>query len=159
MTERFERVKKNYDELAKRLKLPSREKISKEFLIGFEDVAEGLELETIVLMIGSRLHGHASKDIEPIVYNPVAPCCKVERSGLKTEDLDRAIKLYRELMGIYWESKFIANKNDKEKAAWVKDVYEKWANSLKKEYLWFENKISEAWKSKPLEKASLVYHG
>ena len=141
-----EKLKSEYEKLAKKYNLPSFEFMDNEFEISVLKVDEsGILIKAILRMILSKL-GTFLNYFEP-VFNPSPSMHSMtEMNNLKEAEKEEIVILYKKISIIYHQILYKELENEKSIADFIKDFCKSWP-STKNEVIKSLKSIENAWKN------------
>jgi len=150
-------LKKNYDKLKAKYKLPDLKFLQAEFGIELKETI----LQSIVDGMLNVIFDNA-KLIESIIFvdSGSAASHLYEASMINENKID-AFEVYKKLMSLYWSGKKAKIKNDEKiMSAFINECYEKWSKIIKVKLLKMYEVFEKEWNSVSLrESEERAYHG
>lgn len=145
----MEDVKKDYEALKNKYSLPILSDLAREFCVGLNN--PDLILNDIICKIKEKITDNA-KITESLVFvgSSESPSDMYEAKMLKNKRKE-IFELYKELMSIVWKVRRIETTADeKEMANFIKEIYDKWTNKIKKEFTSICEQFEKRWKDTSL---------
>ena len=137
-------IKKEYQELAKKYKLPSFEEIDKEFEIKAIDLEKVTLINAIVRVIRDAISQYINLVETVVSPNPSWLHSMVEANNLSDKDKDEMLDFYFEVMVYYHDGFKVLLEDDKKKAGYIINITSINPQLRKKASIFLE-KIKIAW--------------
>ena len=151
-------VKKSYEKLEKKYRLPRLELLVKEFGVKLEKPE--LILRDIIEKIEENLI-EMSEILESIIFIKVGSKPSSLYEAKMLEKREYAFELYKQLMSFIWKGKRVKISSEESmKASFIKETYEEW-DRLKTEFMKICEVFERKWKEAKLRESpsTLAYHG
>lgn len=150
-------IKKKYEKLRKKFKLPSLKELVKEFGVKLEN--PDLILHEIVEKMKEEI-GKRVETLESTIFvgTSSSPSSLYQARMLNREE---AFQLYKKLMSMKWKGEKVRlTSEDRIMASFIKETFNEWRN-LKKDFIQICESFEKKWKNAKLRETSstLAYHG
>jgi len=141
---RIQEVKKNYGKVQKKYNLPKIEALQKEFLFRIEDISPepNLIFQSLMYEI-NKLFGAIARDVSSLLTCG-SFCCIHEAKTFSRDEKERSYKLFKNVQKIIWEARVALLTDEEACGKWVNNTWKQW-KSIKKEALWLNTKMYDAW--------------
>lgn len=153
-------VKKDYQKLKKKYKLPDLKSLEAEFEV--EIKKPEIILQNIVDGILNVLSEN-SKLLESLIFvDSGSPASHLYEASMLNDHKIDAFELYKKLMSLYWSGKKVKIKgNEKEIAKLINTVYGEWIKNLKPKLLKMFETFEKEWNNVKLRETEdfAAYHG
>ncbi len=145
----MEKIKKEYNEIAKKYNLASWEDLDKEYELGY--INPILEITHALKFVRRRINDRfvwAATFFQGLLYpNPASLISMQESKFFSEDDRKTALRLMKELMQLERLSFSLdIEGEEKSDADWIKNAHKKWIEH-KKDLITFAEKLKEGWKS------------
>ncbi len=151
-------IKSEYDVLIKKHKLPSFNKLDKEFEIrALEENRSGRPVKAILRVMAGKLRGFL-ETLDPVVSpNPNSIHSMIAVNNLSNSLKTEMYGFYKKIGALYQKCLFYDLEDDDESAEFIKKLWVQWI-SIKKTQKRYMKLIIETW-SKEVPKEKAGYHG
>lgn len=153
----MEDIKKGYETISAKLKLPRFEDLDKDFEISTIDNETRL-LTNIRRKIAEKME-HQARLLEGLLNPETTPASLHESNAFSESGKDKIFKLYKKVMYILRRSEELEIAGqEEEEASYIKDVCSEW-KSMKEELLDIMIKLKESWREEPDRSERMEYFG
>lgn len=153
----MEKIKEEYQKIAKLHKLPSFDSLNNEFEISDIEESDFL-LREIRRKIDEKMENFV-KVLDPVLQPEAVLCDMHECKALNDEEKKKAYDVYRKIM--YFNRLSIEttiNEDDKKTSAFIENVWKEWDN-IKKDFLEVIIKLKESWLTEGDSEEAVRYMG